>query len=173
MPYQLHVRGIARVLDVGSACRYNETVGDGYVAVDVQVLDQRLTMKYHLSKVRLREFVWVGGHVTVAVGWASGPNVLVSRGQGPSMSGDLWPRPVVRAVARGRRSVHRSAKTAPRDRFGALVYTVATRRSRERTWGRRSVHRSTKTAPRDRFGTCASSRQTNPCDQLFAKLPWM
>ena len=44
------------------------------------MLDQRLTMKYHLSKVRLREFVWVGGHVTV--GWASGPSVLVSRGQG-------------------------------------------------------------------------------------------
>ena len=82
MPYQLHVRGIARVLDVGSACRYNENMGDGDVAVDVQVLDQRLTMKYHLFKVRLREFVWVGGHVTVAVGWASGPSVLVSRGQG-------------------------------------------------------------------------------------------
>ena len=48
--------------------------------MDVQVLDQRLTMKYHLSKVRLREFVWVGGHVNV--GWASGPSVLVSRGQG-------------------------------------------------------------------------------------------
>ena len=93
--------------------------------MDVQALDQRLTMKYHLSKVRLREFVWVGGHVTVAVGWASGPNVLVSRGQGPSMSWDLWPRPVVRAVARGRRSVHRSAKTASRSCFGALVYTVA------------------------------------------------
>ena len=108
-------------------------MGDGDVAVDVQVLDQRLTMKYHLSKVRLREFVWVGGHINV--GWASGPGVLVSRGQGPSMSWDLWPRPVVRAVARGRRSVHRSAKTAPRDRFGTLVYTVATRRSRERTVG--------------------------------------
>ena len=48
--------------------------------MDVQVLDQRLTMKYHRSKVRLREFVWVGGHVNV--GWVSGPSVLVSRGQG-------------------------------------------------------------------------------------------
>ena|GEM_PF-2863067 len=48
--------------------------------MDVQALDQRLTMKYHLSKVRLCEFVWVGGHINV--GWASGPNVLVSRGQG-------------------------------------------------------------------------------------------
>ena len=47
--------------------------------MDVQVLDQRLTMKYHLSKVRLREFVWVGGHVNV--GWASGPGVLVSWGR--------------------------------------------------------------------------------------------
>lgn len=49
--------------------------------MDVQVLlDQRLTMKYHLSKVRLRKFVWVGGHINV--GWTLGPNVLVSRGQG-------------------------------------------------------------------------------------------
>ena len=49
--------------------------------MDVQVLlDQRLTMKYHLSQVRLREFVWVGGHINV--GWASSPSVLVSRGQG-------------------------------------------------------------------------------------------
>ena len=44
------------------------------------MLDQRLTMRYHLSKVRLREFVRVGGHINV--GWALGPSVLVSRGQG-------------------------------------------------------------------------------------------
>lgn len=50
--------------------------------MDVQVLDQRQVTKYHLSQVRLREFVWVGGHVTVMVGWASGPSVLISRGQG-------------------------------------------------------------------------------------------
>ena len=63
--------------------------------MDVQALDQRLTMKYHLSKVRLREFVWVGGHINV--GWALGPSVLVSRGQGAVDVGDLWPRPVARA----------------------------------------------------------------------------
>ena len=122
--------------------------------MDVQVLlDQRQVTKYHLSKVRLREFVWVGGYVTVTVGWSQVRASWYHGARGPSMSWDLWPRPVVRAVARERRSVHRLEKTAPRDRFGALVYTVATRRSRERTWGRRSVHRSTKTAPRDRFGT--------------------
>ena len=44
------------------------------------MLDQRQVTKYHLSQVRLCEFVWVGGHVTV--GWASSPSVLVSRGQG-------------------------------------------------------------------------------------------
>ena len=44
------------------------------------------------------------------------------------MSWDPWPRPVARAaVGEGRRSVHRSAKMASRRRFGALVYTVATR----------------------------------------------
>ena len=35
----------------------------------------------------------------------------------------------------GRRSVHRLAKMASRRRFGAFVYTVATRGSRERPWG--------------------------------------
>ena len=35
----------------------------------------------------------------------------------------------------GRRSVHRLAKTASRRRFGAFVYTVASRGSRERPWG--------------------------------------
>ena len=35
----------------------------------------------------------------------------------------------------GQRSVHRSAKMASRRRFGAFVYTVATRGSRERTVG--------------------------------------
>ena len=74
----------------------------------------------------------------------------------------------------GDRSVHRSAKTAPRDRFGALVYTVVTRGSCERLRGDAGVYTDRrKMASRGRFGTCASSRQANPYDQLFAKLPWM
>ena len=52
----------------------------------------------------------------------------------------------------GRRSVHRSVEMAPRSRFGAFVYTVATRGSCEQPWGRRSVHRSAEMAPRSRFG---------------------
>ena len=51
---------------------------------------------------RLREFVWVGGCVTARAAWPSPPG-------------------------RRRRSVHRSAKMASRRRFGAFVYTVATR----------------------------------------------
>ena len=60
--------------------------------------------------------MWVGGCVTAPTAWAS-PH---------------WRR---------RRSVHRLAKMAPRSRFGAFVYTVATRGSFERPWGRRSVHK--------------------------------
>ena len=56
----------------------------------------------------LREFVWVGGCVTARAAWASPPR------------------------RRRRRSVHRSAKMVSRSRFGAFVYTVATRGSRER-----------------------------------------
>ena len=55
---------------------------------------------------RLREFVWVGGCVTTPATWASPPG-------------------------QRRRSVHRLAKMASRCRSGALVYTVATRGSRE------------------------------------------
>ena len=46
--------------------------------------------------------MWVGGCVTAPATWASPPG-------------------------RRRRSVHRSAEMAPRCRFGAFVYTVATR----------------------------------------------
>ena len=76
---------------------------------------------------RLREFVWVGGCVTARA---------------------AWPSP----LGRRRRSVHRLAKMASRRRFGAFVYTVATRGLCERRWGRRSVHRSVKMASRCRFG---------------------
>ena len=44
---------------------------------------------------------------------------------GSSISWDPWPRPVARAAVGTVRSVHRSAKMAPRRRFGAFVYTVA------------------------------------------------
>ena len=46
---------------------------------------------------------------------------------GSSISWDPWPRPVARAAVGTVRSVHRSVETAPRCRFGAFVYTVATR----------------------------------------------
>ena len=46
---------------------------------------------------------------------------------GSSISWDPWPRPVARAAVGIVRSVHKSAKMAPRRRFGAFVYTVATR----------------------------------------------
>ena len=54
------------------------------------------------SLLRLREFVWVGGCVTARAAWASPPG-------------------------RRRRSVHKSVEMASRRRFGAFVYTVATR----------------------------------------------
>ena len=76
---------------------------------------------------RLREFVWVGGCVTALATWASPPG-------------------------RRHRSVHKSVEMASRRRFGAFVYTVATRGSFERPWGRRSVHRLAKMAPRCYFG---------------------
>ena len=70
--------------------------------------------------------MWVGGCVTAPATWASPPG-------------------------RRRRSVHRSVEMASRSRFGAFVYTVATRGSSERPWGRRSVHRSPRMASRRRF----------------------
>ena len=127
---------------------------------------------------RLREFVWIGGCVTVPVAWASGPSTLASRGpwgrrcrgtrdtarsREPSLvarrpgAGTCglglppgarvytdwlkWPLGAVldhlctllRRCGQtwGRRSVHRLAKTASWRRFGAFVYTVATRGSCE------------------------------------------
>ena len=48
----------------------------------------------------------------------------VTGAMGPSTSWDSWPTRS-REGPWGRRSVHRSAKTASRSRFGAFVYTVA------------------------------------------------
>ena len=106
-----------------------------------------------MRKQRLREFVWVGGCTTAPAMWAPGPSTLASRGpwgrrcrgtRGPARSRE-WPW--------GRRSVHRSAKMASRRRFGAFVYTVATREApRDDAGGRKSVHRSVKMAFRVRFG---------------------
>ena len=59
----------------------------------------------------LREFVWVGGCVTILAAW--------------------WGV----TARRRRKSVHKSAKLASRIRFGALVYTVAPARVARTTVG--------------------------------------
>ena len=59
--------------------------------------------------------MWAGGCVTAPATWASPPG-------------------------RRRRSVHRSAKTAPRRRFGAFVYTVAPREDRSSDRGDAGVY---------------------------------
>ena len=68
--------------------------------------------------------MWVGGCATALAAWASGPSALASRGPwGRRRRGTSGPtRSRVRLW--GRRSVHRSAKMAPRSRFRAFVYTV-------------------------------------------------
>ena len=71
---------------------------------------------------------------------------------GSSISWDPWPHPVARAAVGTVRSVHRSAKMAPRRRFGAFVYTVGLWSSCGQARGRRSVHKLAKMAPRHRFG---------------------
>ena len=71
--------------------------------------------------------MWVGGCVTALATWVSPPG-------------------------RRHRSVHKSVEMASRDRFGAFVYTVATRGSCEQPWGRRSVHRLAKMASRRQIG---------------------
>ena len=68
---------------------------------------------------------------------------------GPSTSWNLWPRPVARAVVEGRGSVHRSEKMGSRRRFGAFVYTVASRGSRERTVGGAGVYTDWRKWPLD------------------------
>ena len=80
----------------------------------------------------LREFVWVGGCVTaLAAWWASPPGgdarVYTNRRNWPlgSVLGHLCTLLHRCGQVRGRRSVHRLAKTASRLCFGALVYTVA------------------------------------------------
>ena len=77
----------------------------------------------------LREFVWVGGCVTAP---ATTQECIQIGGNGPSVP--LWGICVHCCDSRGsserpwgRRSVHRSAKMTSWRRFGALVYTVATR----------------------------------------------
>ena len=84
-----------------------------------------------------------GGHGTVdVVGPMAPPGHESGRG-GKGVYTDRRKRPLGAVLghlctllrrcgqARGRRSVHRSAKMASRCRFGAFVYTVATRGSRE------------------------------------------
>ena len=68
--------------------------------------------------------MWVGGCATALAAWASGPSALASRGPwGRRRRGTSSPARS-RVQLWGRRSVHRLAKTAPRRRFGAFVYTV-------------------------------------------------
>ena len=81
------------------------------------------------SLLRLREFVWVGGCVTAPTAWASPPG-------------------------RRRRSVHKSMEMASRRRFGAFVYTVATRvairiatRAACARWHERLSHHGVPAAP--------------------------
>ena len=91
---------------------------------------------------RLREFVWVGGCVTVPVAWAQVRAPWHHGGHGAVyVVGPVTPpgraSPVLSPVARvrapagsacpqGQRSVHRLAKTASWSCFGPFVYTVAT-----------------------------------------------
>ena len=75
---------------------------------------------------RLRELVWVGASPP----WRRGPQVrAVLASWGPWGRRRRGTRDAVRSRDRPwrRRSVHRSAKTASRCRFGAFVYTVAMR----------------------------------------------
>jgi len=98
--------------------------------------------------------------VTGAVTWVSVQSTLVfwfnknCASRGPWGRRHRGTRDPARSRARPgeRRSVHKSAKMASRSRFGALVYTVATRGPRARPWGRRSVHRLAKMASRGCFG---------------------
>ena len=96
---------------------------------------------------RLRELVWVGGCVTVPVAWAQVRAPWHHGGHGAvDVVGPVTPpgraSPVLSPAARvrapagsvcpqGQRSVHRLAKTVSWRRFGAFVYTVATRGSCE------------------------------------------
>ena len=65
--------------------------------------------------MKLRELVWVGGCVTALAAWTSPPG-------------------------RRRRSVHKSVEMAPPRRFGAFVYTVATREDRSSDRGDAGVY---------------------------------
>ena len=90
---------------------------------------------------RLREFVWVGGCVTVPVAWASGPSTLASGGPWGRRcrgtrdtarsreSGLVARRPGAGTcgvgLPPGAKSVHRLAKMVSWSCFGPFVYTVA------------------------------------------------
>ena len=75
-------------------------------------------------------WAWVVGSLGIAIVYTNGrigPLRAVSR----RLCTLLCLARIVRATVWQSRSVHRSAKTAPRRRFGALVYTVAPRGSCE------------------------------------------
>ena len=80
----------------------------------------------------LREFVWVAASLPWRMWWVSPPGdagVYTDRRNWPlgAVLGHLCTLLRRCGQVRRRKSVHRSAKTASRSRFGALVYTVATR----------------------------------------------
>jgi hypothetical protein len=122
--------------------------------------------------MRLREFVWVGGGVTAPVAWASGPSALASRGpwgrrcrgtHGPARSRE-WPW--------GQRSVHRSAKTAPRSCFGAFVYTVAPLRTDVGTQKCTQIGENGPSAPFWAICVhCCDARCDASCDARSGKVP--
>ena len=70
--------------------------------------------------------MWVGGRVTALAAWASDPRALASQEPWGRRCRGTHDPTRSRERTWGRRSVHRSAKTAPRCCFGAFVYTVAT-----------------------------------------------
>ena len=95
----------------------------------------------------------------------------ITRFMGPSMSWDPWPRSVVRAgMGGGRRSVHKSAKTTSRRRFGALVYTVAPLRTDVRTQECTQIGENGLSAPF--WDTCVHCCDTSRIGWHEPQPPW-
>ena len=89
----------------------------------------------------------------------------ITGAKGPSTSWDSWPTRS-REGPWGRRSVHRSAKTASRGRFGAFVYTVATRAAS----GGTSSSTAMVCRRRPIGGRLPLGRENGPCASAAARL---
>ena len=72
--------------------------------------------------------------------------------------------------ARGRRSVHRSAKTGSRSRFGAFVYTVATQATTQVASGGTSTPTAMVCRQRPLGGRLSPSRENRLCASGAARL---